>query len=86
MLPGYPLPLRNPSSSLAFQSGWRSGHCVRLCVISCVTVTSKRQLREFCLMLEINEFRCYEVKIEKAGSHQESRQSTLVLRESPPVS
>ena len=34
MLPGCPLPLRNLSSSLAFQPGWRGGHCVRLCVIS----------------------------------------------------
>ena len=39
-----------------------------------------------CLTLEINEFRCYEAKIEeseKAGSHQESNPGHLWLE--PPV-
>ena len=43
-------------------------------------------LRASCLMLEINEFRCYEAKIEeseKAGSRQESNPGHLWLE--PPV-
>ena len=39
-------------------------------------------LRASCLTLEINKFRCYEVKIEeseKAGSHRESTQDTSGL-------
>ena len=50
----------------------------------CMTVSVK--LRASCLMLEINEFRCYEAKIEeseKAGSHRESNRGHLWLE--PPV-